>query len=89
MAAEGYLPTATLIIDDNGQVDSWEFDLGPEAPLGDSELLDALVREFLPGNDPSHFQLSRSGTAAKPVFRLKRVPPSPFRNPRRRPDQRT
>jgi hypothetical protein len=83
MAADGYLPTATLIVEVNGQADqSWEFEVGPDAPLGDEELRDALVRAFLPHDNPAEFQLFRSGTAARPVFTLRKTPPVPFLNPR-------
>ncbi len=83
MAADGYLPTATLIVEVNEKVDqSWEFELGPDAPLGDDDLRDALVSAFLPRENPADYHLLRSGTAAKPVFTLRRVPPTPFLNPR-------
>ncbi|RZT17472.1 hypothetical protein EV649_5018 [Kribbella sp. VKM Ac-2569] len=77
-----YLPQVTLTIEANGTADVWEFELGPEAPIADAELRDALMKEFAPNEEPELFELVRRGTAARPYFTLRQKRPAAFLNPR-------
>lgn len=71
MVEKGQTTKAQLKLESSDGTKRWQFELAPNAPLGQTELRDALVHEFL-GNeaDEEAYELTIGGTLGEPIFTL-------------------
>jgi hypothetical protein len=72
VSIEPYPPTVTLtVVRADAATNTWQFELGADAPASDAALIEDLVCTFVgDGADPSRFELTRDGTQQNPVWTL-------------------